>query len=54
LDTIRECDVFHVVRSIENDDIFHVNAKVIHVGDADVFTLDLIFADLAHVGNMLE
>jgi GTP-binding protein YchF len=54
LATVRECDaICHLLRCYEDPDVIHVDGKVDPVADAEVVNLELVLADLAHVGRRL-
>ncbi|VEU59650.1 redox-regulated ATPase YchF [Mesomycoplasma neurolyticum] len=55
LSNIREVDaIIHVVRCFENDDIVHVENKINPVEDARLINLELLFADLQVIENVIK
>jgi GTP-binding protein YchF len=55
LANIRSTDaIVHVVRCFENDDVIHVDGSIDPIRDAEVISLELIFADLAQAEKRLE
>ncbi|WP_029512948.1 redox-regulated ATPase YchF [Mycoplasmopsis iners] len=55
LGNIRQVDaIIHVVRCFENKDIMHVHNEVNPVSDLEVINLELIFADLETVTNVIN
>ncbi|WP_033161218.1 redox-regulated ATPase YchF [[Mycoplasma] collis] len=55
LSNIREVDaIIHVVRCFENNDIFHVSNKIDPVEDAQLINLELLFADMQVIENVIK
>eukprot|EP00551_Chaetoceros_affinis_P005056 CAMPEP_0203674216 /NCGR_PEP_ID=MMETSP0090-20130426/15317_1 /ASSEMBLY_ACC=CAM_ASM_001088 /TAXON_ID=426623 /ORGANISM="Chaetoceros affinis, Strain CCMP159" /LENGTH=303 /DNA_ID=CAMNT_0050540029 /DNA_START=401 /DNA_END=1308 /DNA_ORIENTATION=- len=55
LATVRECDaICHLIRCYDDPDVIHVDGKVDPIADAEIVNLELLLADLAHVGRRLE
>ena len=55
LANIREVDaILHVVRCFENQDIIHVNNKINPLDDLKTINLELIFADLQTIENIIN
>lgn len=55
LATVRECDaICHLIRCYDDPDIIHVDGRVDPLADAEVVNLELLLADLSHVGRRLE
>ncbi len=55
LATVRECNVIcHLIRCYDDPDVIHVDGRVDPLADAEVVNLELLLADLAHVGRRLE
>merc|ERR1711862_632561 len=54
LGTLRDCQaVCHVVRTFEDQNVVHVDGKVNPIEDIEAISLELLFADMAHVERRL-
>ena len=55
LGTLRECRALcHMTRIFQDDNVVHVDGKVNPVADMEAISLELLFADMAHVERRLE
>ena len=55
LATVRECDaICHLIRCYDDPNVVHVDGRVDPLADAEVINLELLLADLDHVGRRLD
>jgi GTP-binding protein YchF len=55
LGTLRECHALcHLTRVFEDSNVVHVDGTVDSVGDIEAISLELLFADMAHVERRLQ